>query len=548
MTIQVYNTLSRRKEPFEPVSAGNVGMYVCGPTVYAPSHVGHMVGPVLFDAIKRYLAYNGYQVSLVVNITDVDDKIIAQAAREATTPSELAERITTDYIENLSRLNVAVDHFPRATRHIAEIQSIIQTLIDKGHAYAAGGDVYFDVTTSKDYGKLSNRRPEELLAGARKEVSDLKRHAGDFAMWKGAKPGEPSWESPWGPGRPGWHIECSAMSMKLLGETFDIHGGGLDLCFPHHEDEIAQSECATGKPFAKYWLHNGLMQYSDATRKIGAREGDFASQESGKMSKSKGNIVTIRELLDRFGPELIRFFLLSTHYRRPIDFSDERIEEVGRGLQRLRALADRIGRVLGRSFVEIAPASRRRPLAEAEWASDFLREVAEFRRRFLDAMDDDFNTGGAIGVLFELSSAINRHIDQQGLEDAGPTADRSPLERAAGVFRELTSLLGVLLEGAAARGHDEIATVIESLLAARQAARKHKQFALSDSIRDRLQKLGIVVKDSREGSRWEGALLTGPQDAGTRGLASLAIEMADSLDAVQLSEPAQSLRQAVKPL
>src|SRR4051794_24572147 len=297
MTLRVYNTLTRQEEPFETVERGKVRMYVCGPTVYKPSHIGHMVGPVIFDTVKRYLTYLGYQVTWVVNITDVDDKLIVRARELGTTVKELADRMTADYIDSLKKLNVtSIDRMPKATEHIPEMIEMMRGLTEKGYAYAAGGDVYFDITRDPDYGKLCNRDPEQLEAGSRIEVSDRKRSPGDFALWKSAKPGEPTWDSPWGPGRPGWHIECSAMSMKLLGETLDVHGGGLDLQFPHHENELAQSESYTGVPFVRYWMHNGLM-------KVG----------SGKMSKSQGNEIVVSELLQRHQPETLRYFLLSTH-------------------------------------------------------------------------------------------------------------------------------------------------------------------------------------------------------------------------------------------
>jgi cysteinyl-tRNA synthetase len=260
MPLRVFNTLTRQKEDFVPIAGPKVGMYLCGPTVYSDSHIGHMVGPVVFDTVKRWLTYRKYEVTFVVNITDIDDKIIAQSAKEGVAWDALAKRVTQDYWDCLKKLDVRVDHFPHATKHIPQMLELIGTLIDKGHAYPVGGDVYFDVTTDPGYGKLSNRKLDEMLAGTRKEVADIKRNAADFALWKGAKPGEPSWPSPWGPGRPGWHIECSAMCKELLGATFDIHGGGLDLQFPHHEDEIAQSECGNGQPFAKYWMHNGLLK------------------------------------------------------------------------------------------------------------------------------------------------------------------------------------------------------------------------------------------------------------------------------------------------
>src|SRR4029077_4530404 len=325
MPLRVYNTLSQTKEPFQTVQPGKVGMYVCGPTVYSTRHIGHMVGPVLFDTIKRYLVYLGYQVTWIVNITDVDDKLIVQAQKDGTTVKDLAEAVTRDYLDCLAALGVdGIDRMPRATEHIGEIVAINQGLIDKGFAYASGGDVYFDVTRAGSYGKLSHRDPEELMAGARIEPSSLKRNPADFALWKSSKPGEPSWESPWGPGRPGWHIECSAMSMKYLGEHFDIHGGGLDLVFPHHENEIAQSEAATGKPFANFWTENGMVN-------LGGE----------KMSKSTGVLFFIEDIARDFDPEVVRYYLLSTHYRSPIEFSVERLNEAGVAHQRLGAVLER---------------------------------------------------------------------------------------------------------------------------------------------------------------------------------------------------------------
>lgn len=505
-TLRIYNTLSRQKETFEPVTPGKVGIYLCGPTVYSASHIGHMVGPVIFDTIKRYLAYSGYQVTFVVNITDIDDKIINQAAKEGCGIDELARRVADDYQQHLRSLHVEVDRFPRATEFIGQMLGMIKTLIDKGHAYATSGDVYFDVTSFPGYGKLSNRRIDELMAGARKEVSDIKRNAADFALWKGAKPGEPAWESPWGPGRPGWHIECSVMSGEILGETFDIHGGGLDLVFPHHEDEIAQSECCHGKTYAKYWLHNGLMQYSNETRKIGARAGDFASQEEAKMSKSKGNVRTLKDLFSTFPPEVVRYFLLSTHYRSPINFGDERIQEVAGGLQRIHALSELIGRVTGTSLYALTA-----PTQRSEWKhpSDdkFLAEVADLRKRFIEYMDDDFNTGGAIAVLGELVGAMNRFAAEARLEESTATAaDKSRFGEAAVVLRELTRVLGLCLEAPAAAtqaGDETLGKVMQLLIELRQEARQSKNFALSDRIRDGLAEIGVTLQDGREGTRWK---------------------------------------------
>src|SRR5437588_7700030 len=336
MALRVYNTLTRQKEPFQTVQPGKVGMYVCGPTVYKPSHLGHMVGPVIFDTVKRYLAYLDFQVTLVINITDVDDKLIVQAQKQKITVAELAQKVTADYESTLKRLNVTgIDHMPRATDHIGDIIGMIEGLIERGHAYPAGGDVYFDVTRDPDYGKLCHRDPEQLEAGARIEVSDRKRNPGDFALWKGAKPGEPKWDSPWGPGRPGWHIECSAMSLRLLGQTLDIHGGGLDLQFPHHENELAQSESYTGVPFARYWMHNGLMKTGDA-----------------KMAGSVGNVINVVDLLERHSAETVRFLLLSTHYRSPIEYGEDRLAEMRRSLDGFYRFFERYRRITGGSFYE----------------------------------------------------------------------------------------------------------------------------------------------------------------------------------------------------
>src|SRR5947209_12318514 len=312
MPLRVYNTLTRQKEPFPKPPGEPVGMYVCGPTVYKPSHIGHMVGPVIFDTVKRYLTYLGYPVTWVVNITDIDDKLINRARELGTTVKDLADKMTTDYVDCLKKLNVTgIDRMPKATQHIPEMIAMIGGLIEKGFAYPARGDVYFDITRDEDYGKLCNRDPEQLEAGSRIEVSDKKRNPGDFALWKSAKPGEPAWDSPWGRGRPGWHIECSVMSMELLGETLDIHGGGLDLQFPHHENELAQSESYTDKTFARYWLHHGLLQLGTA-----------------KLAGRVGSVINVVDLLREFQPEIGRFLLLNTHYRSPIEYGDDRPEVV----------------------------------------------------------------------------------------------------------------------------------------------------------------------------------------------------------------------------
>jgi cysteinyl-tRNA synthetase len=496
MALRVYNTLSRQKEPFQTGQPGKVGMYVCGPTVYKPSHLGHMVGPVIFDTVKRYLTYSGYQVTLVVNITDVDDKLIVEAQKQKTTVHELAERVTADYCTNLQRLNVTgIDHMPRATQHIGDIVRMIQGLIDKGYAYPAGGDVYFDVSRDEDYGKLCHRDPEQLEAGARIEVSERKRNPGDFALWKGAKPGEPKWESPWGPGRPGWHIECSAMSMRLLGQTLDVHGGGLDLQFPHHENELAQSESYTGVPFVRYWMHNGLM-------KIG---GEKISKTHEEEQKKKATLV-VSEVLARHHPETVRFLLLSTHYRRPIDYSEERLKETQRGLDNFHRFFERFQRITGSRFHDLQAPTRRGPFTGEGANSDFLVEVARHREEFLECMDDDFNTGGAIGLLFDLLTALNRFADAEQLEGGkGNPGHLAAFRSGVVVLRELSQILGIFQQAPAAKsgGQDQLVSgLMQLLIDLRAEARKAKNFALGDQIRKRLGELGVTLEDRPGGTGW----------------------------------------------
>ena len=441
MLVRVSNTLTRQKEEFKTVQPGKVGMYVCGPTVYKPSHVGHMVGPVIFDTVARFLRYLGYEVRFVVNITDVDDKLIVRARELNTTVQELAERMTADYLDCLKQLGVeTITDMPRATAHIAEMIHIIQALIDKGHAYPAGGDVYFDVTRDPDYGKLCNRDPEQLEAGARIEVSDKKRNPGDFALWKAAKPGEPFWDSPWGPGRPGWHIECSAMSMKYLGKTLDIHGGGLDLQFPHHENELAQSESYTGEPFARYWMHNGLMKL-----------------DNKKMAGSVGNVVNVRDMLKTIPAETLRFLLLSTHYRSPIDFNEKSIQQVQRGVESFHRFFERYQRITGGDFYKVQAPARFALFDLSGTPSEFLAEISRLRGTFLEAMADDFNTGGAVGVLYEMLTALNRFADTKSLESASATPEvRAEFQRGVVVLRELTQILGLFREPVtAAKGDSE---------------------------------------------------------------------------------------------
>ncbi|MEN6405829.1 MAG: cysteine--tRNA ligase, partial [Thermoguttaceae bacterium] len=511
--LRVYNTLSRTKEPFESVRPGKVGMYLCGPTVYKPSHIGHMVGPVIFDAVKRYLTYCGYQVTWVVNITDVDDKLIAESNRRGVPMTQLATEMTTDYMNNIAALGVdVIDQFPRCTETMPEIIAFTKTLVDKGFAYEAQGDVYFDVARCPDYGKLSHRGVE-AMQGEGGGMADRKRSSADFALWKSAKPGEPSWPSPWGPGRPGWHIECSAMSRKLLGETFDIHGGGLDLMFPHHENEIAQSECChDGKPMAKYWMHNGLMQASSEVGKVGGRstrpaEGDLAAQEVGKISKSKGS-APFRDMLKKFSGETIRFFVLSTHYRRPIDYSEERLHEVETGMDTFYRFFKRFERVLGGSFYSLAAPTTRAATVEAVSSDPLLKTVGELRGRFLETMDDDFNTGGGIAVLFDLVRVLNKFVDDEKLEDP---AQRSPekldaLRRGATVLRELAATLGLFRkpsqETAPAASDDLADKLMTLIIELRAEARKKKDFATADHIRKTLTEIGVVLEDRPGGTEW----------------------------------------------
>ncbi len=491
MPLRLYNTLTQAKEPFRTVQPGRVGIYVCGPTVYSESHVGHMVGPVVFDTIKRYLVYSGYEVTWVVNITDVDDKLIVQAQKDGTTVQALAERVTADYLECLQALGVdGIDQMPRATEYIGEIIAITRGLIDRGFAYASGGDVYFDVTRDDDYGKLSHRDPEELQAGARIEPTALKRHPGDFALWKGSKPGEPTWESPWGPGRPGWHIECSAMSMKLLGEHFDIHGGGLDLVFPHHENEVAQSESYTGRPFATYWLHTGLL-----------------TKDGRKISKSDpGTIVLMRDLLRSHDPDTLRALFLTSHYRRPTDYGPSRLDEIARGLQTFRNLFDRFARLTGESFFDIQAPTLRADGDAAEGEAELARAVVGHRERFLEAMDDDFNTGGALGELYELTRTLNRFADSANLDATRDASSLDAFRSGARVLRELSRILGLFRAATAApatAGDGLTGPLLDLLVDLRGQARNEKNFRLSDQIRDRLAALGVALEDRPAGTSWK---------------------------------------------
>lgn len=521
MPIRVYSTLTRQKEEFQTVEPGKVSMYLCGPTVYKPAHIGHMVGPVIFDTIKRYLAYSGYQVTWVVNITDVDDKLIVKAAEKGTTVEALAKQMTEDYLDNLRTLGVdGIDHMPYATQYIKEMQEIISGLIEKGYAYPLNGDVYFECTKDADYGKLSGRSLTEMLSGTRAETRDGKHNPADFALWKGSKPGEPAWESPWGPGRPGWHIECSAMARKLLGDTIDIHGGGLDLMFPHHENELAQSESCTGKPFARYWLHNGLLRKSGAGGKIGgdhSRHGDAAdmmaekqAQEEQKLAGSKGAESVKTAVFAKFDPETVRFFLMATHYRSPVDFGDDRLEETAKSIDGFYRLIESFSRVTGQDFYALPIAKSRTESSDlvGEPAS-FFSELTALRTRFLDAMDDDFNTGGAVGALFDLRKTLNGFITEHKLESEGKSnaSAITALVRGVTLFKELSNLLGVFLKPIAKKssgGADDefVNGLMQLLIALRADVRKAKQFEIADKIRKGLTELKVTLEDRPDGTIW----------------------------------------------
>ncbi len=465
MALRVYNTLSRRKEDFETIEPGRVRMYVCGVTVYGPAHIGHGFMVLSFDIIRRYLTWLGYDVQHAQNFTDVDDKIIARAAEVGITPIALADGYVAEWRRDITELGVLPPTIePRATEEIAGMLAMIEGLINRGLAYEAGGDVYFRVRAFEGYGKLSGRSINDLLSGARVEIGEQKEDPLDFALWKAAKPGEISWPSPWGPGRPGWHIECSTMSLTHLGGQLDIHGGGTDLIFPHHENEIAQSEAFMGQaPFARYWLHNEMVQLGGT-----------------KMSKSLGNLVTIRELLDR-GPDdgqIYRFMVLTGHYRTPLTWSEESFESARRGLERLRSGL--------RGYDPAAPREQAGKLATA-----FTAAEADFRA----AMDDDFNTAEALAALFELVRVINRSRDE------GATA--ADLGAAQAKLIELATVFGLeVLPKAQDNQALAAAPFIELLLETRTELRKAKQFALSDQIRDRLKGFGVEIEDGAQGSTW----------------------------------------------
>lgn len=457
----IYNTMSRKKELFVPQKEGQVSMYACGPTVYNFFHIGNARPFIVFDTLRRYLEYRGYQVTFVQNFTDIDDRMIRRANEEGITVKELGDRFIKEYYTDADALGVKrASVNPRATEHIQDIIDLVQTLVDKGHAYPTpNGDVYFSVRSWPGYGKLSGQNIDDLENGARVDPTEEKQDPLDFALWKGQKPGEPAWPSPWGMGRPGWHIECSAMSMAILGQSFDIHGGGQDLIFPHHENEIAQSEAAMGKPFAHYWMHNG-----------------FINVDNQKMSKSLGNFFTVRDIAKEYDLDVVRLFMLSVQYRNPINFSRDLIQQAAVALQRLRTALDRL---------------KEAPIAEepAEDELAFLASLDGYRARFNEAMDDDLNTADALGVLFDLARAANTFVSVPRTKGA--------VEAVTKTYTELMDVLGLMPREKA----DEFPAEVLALLDERQEARKAKNYARADEIREQLKGLGYAIEDSRQGAK-----------------------------------------------
>ena len=463
--MKVYNTLTRTKEEFVPLEEGKVKMYVCGPTVYNYIHIGNARPFIIFDTLRRYLEYRGYDVTYVQNFTDVDDKIINRSHEEGISPEEVAAKYIKEYFVDCDGLGIkrATVH-PQVTDNIQQIIEFIKELEDKGYAYAVNGDVYFDTNKFEGYGKLSGQKQEDLEAGARIEVNDQKRHPMDFVLWKAKKEGEPGWDSPWGEGRPGWHIECSVMSKRYLGETIDIHAGGQDLTFPHHENEIAQSEARSGKTFSKYWMHNGYININDE-----------------KMSKSKGNFFTVRDISKLYDLEIVRFFMLSAHYRNPVNFSDEMLNQAKAGLERLYNTKEKLEFTLS-NLVES-------PLTEKE--VELVKELDDFRQKFIDAMDDDVNTADAVSVIFELAKLINSNVDENSsLEFVKKCLDE---------FNDLTGVLNIVNK----KKDTVLDKDIEELIQKRTDAKKNKEFQLADDIRQQLLDMGIVLEDTRQGVKWK---------------------------------------------
>ena len=474
--LTVYNTMTRKKEAFHPLHAGEVSIYCCGVTPYNDPHIGNARPFVTWDVIRRYLARKGYKVRYIQNFTDVDDKIIHAANREGVTWKEISDRYIAAYFKAMDALNVRrADVFPRVSETMEDIIRMIETLIARGYAYVTeAGDVYYRVEAFAHYGRLSGRSLDDMEAGARVEVNETKEHPMDFALWKAAKPGEPSWESPWGQGRPGWHIECSAMSVKYLGEVFDFHGGGNDLIFPHHENEIAQAEpCIDGdEKFARYWLHNG-----------------FITIDNEKMSKSKNNFFTVKDILKEFPGEVIRFFILQTHYRSPLDFSDERLREAQTALDRLRNANEVITELLQRE-------------GASDTAAELAAQAESFLRDFDAAMDDDFNTALAISQMFGLAKEINRYHQEV---ERGAAFDAVNFKKAADAYRAMAAIIGIFEQEEASADDGLTDALMELIIGIRQEARAAKNWAVADKIRDGLKEAGVVLEDTPTGVRWKRA-------------------------------------------
>ena len=464
--MRIYNTLTRKKEEFIPIDKNEVKMYSCGPTVYDYFHIGNARPFIIFDTMRRYLEYRGYKVKFVQNFTDIDDKMINRANREGITVKELGERFISEYFKDAKALGIReANVHPKATENIDAIIDIIKKLEENGYAYNVDGNVYFSTKKFREYGKLSKQPLEDLEAGARIDVNEHKNDAMDFALWKAQKEGEPAWESPWGMGRPGWHIECSAMANKYLGHTIDIHSGGQDLVFPHHENEIAQSECANNKPFANYWMHNGYININNQ-----------------KMSKSLGNFFTVRDITEKYDPEIVRFFMLSAHYRNPVNFSDVLMEQSKSAVERVYTCIDNLHFLLDNS--------EKRDLNEKEL--EFSNKLDQYKQKFIDAMDDDLNTADAIAAIFDIVYASNTDLstDEKNSEEI--------INKALCVISELGEVLGLFNKSKS----DSLDAEIEALIEERNKARQEKDWAKADEIRDKLKAMNIVLKDTPMGVKW----------------------------------------------
>lgn len=462
--MKLYNTMTRKKEEFVPLHENEVRMYCCGPTVYNYFHIGNARPFIIFDTFRRYLEYKGYKVTYVQNFTDIDDKMIQKANEEGITVPELAERFIEEYFKDADALGIKrASYHPRATDHIEDIIQFIEKLIEKGYAYEVDGDVYFDTTAYEDYGKLSKQNLEELEAGARIQPGEKKKNPMDFALWKAQKPGEPAWDSPWGKGRPGWHIECSVMATKYLGETIDIHAGGQDLTFPHHENEIAQTEALTGKPFARYWLHNG-----------------YINVDNRKMSKSLGNFFTVRDISREYDLEVVRLFMLSAHYRNPVNFSHELLDQAKSALERLYNAKNNLDHLLRQT--------QDRELTQQE--QELYDEMDGYIKKFEEAMEDDINTADALAVIFDLVRDANTHLKAE--------SSKKLVQKTYDVFKTLTHILGIVQKKQEMTLDEEIEALIEK----RQQARAAKDWATADKIRDDLRKRGIILEDTPTGVRW----------------------------------------------